>query len=75
MIGIMLTSFIDKFDFPSYIVPYLITSKLYLKYNLSVRMLALGGEMARDAFLYVQLMPALVAATRLGPAGLESEGD
>lgn len=36
---------------PLYITPVLITSGLYVKWGLSARWLALGGEMVRDAFL------------------------
>eukprot|EP00392_Amoebophrya_sp_AT5.2_P007907 g7926.t1 len=58
---------------PFYVVPSLITSGHWVSLGFdSPRMLALGGEVVRDAFLYVQLMPALSAAAKVGPPGLEA---
>ncbi|CAD7938524.1 unnamed protein product [Amoebophrya sp. A120] len=57
---------------PFYVTPSLITSGAYQSLGWNPKLLALGGEIIRDSFLYVQLMPALAAAAKVGPAGMES---
>jgi len=56
---------------PLYMTPLLLTSGAYQSLGIDPRSLALSGELVRELFIHLQMMPAFARWVRICPAGLE----
>merc|ERR1712066_144223 len=56
---------------PLMLSPMLLTTGLYHSLHISPRLLALSGELVRELFIHLQMMPAMVRWVQLAPKRCE----